>query len=165
MPFTGVRYQPQDLEAKLAKKRNEFTEAQDRLKTVGKEGYMRLAAEVETYKVSSNSRSKAVAGQLPPLYISPVKSKLTSSRIVTYLYLHHPQRRRGDGLNFVREEAAKEAVKEFVPVLDLLEELEAKYAGVTDETSLKVLTGYRNLQTTFMSKVEKLGLQSIIPGE
>ena len=43
----------QDLEAQLAKKRNELTEAQDKLKTVGKEGYMRLAAEVETYKVSS----------------------------------------------------------------------------------------------------------------
>ena len=35
----------------LAAKRNQLTEAQDRLKTVGKEGYMRLAAEVETYKV------------------------------------------------------------------------------------------------------------------
>lgn len=39
------------MEAALAAKRNELTEAQDRLKTVGKEGYMRLAAEVETYKV------------------------------------------------------------------------------------------------------------------
>ena len=68
-------------------------------------------------------------------------------------------------MNFVRDEAAKEAVKEFVPVLDLLEELEAKYAGISDETSLKVLNGYKNLQTNFFSKVEKLGLQPILPGE
>jgi hypothetical protein len=31
--------------------RNAFADAQDRLRTVGKEGYMRLAAEVDTYKV------------------------------------------------------------------------------------------------------------------
>lgn len=48
------------------------------------------------------------------------------------------QRRRADGLNFVRAEAGKEAVKQLVPVLDLFEELEAKYAGVSDENSLKV---------------------------
>lgn len=38
----------------------------------------------------------------------------------------------------MRDEAAKEAVKQLVPVLDLFEELEAKFAGVTDEASLKV---------------------------
>lgn len=41
----------------------------------------------------------------------------------------------------MREEAAKEAVKQLVPVLDLFEELEAKFAGVTDEASLKVGVG------------------------
>jgi hypothetical protein len=41
----------QELEAKLAIKRNEMVAAQDRLKTVGKDGYLRLAAEVDTYKV------------------------------------------------------------------------------------------------------------------
>ena len=39
------------MEAKLAAKRNELVAAQDKLKTVGKDGYMRLAAEVDTYKV------------------------------------------------------------------------------------------------------------------
>jgi hypothetical protein len=32
--------------------RNKLADGQDRLKTVGKEGYMRMAAEVDTYKVS-----------------------------------------------------------------------------------------------------------------
>lgn len=80
----------------------------------------------------------------------------------------HPQmmqRRRADGLAFVREEAAKEATKQMVPVIDLFEELEEKYAGVTDELSLKVLSGYRNLQHVFNGKAEKLGLKAIVPGE
>jgi len=120
----ALKAELKDLEGALAKKRNELTEAQDRLKTVGKEGYMRLAAEVETYK-----------------------------------------RRRADGLTYVREEAAKEAMKQLLPVLDLVEELEVKYAGVSDEAALKVLNGYRNLQQVFVGKAERLGIKAVPAGE
>lgn len=64
----------------------------------------------------------------------------------------------------MREEAAKEAVKQLVPVLDLFEELEAKYADVSAEASLTVLNGYRNLQTVLAGKAERLGLQAVVPG-
>lgn len=74
------------------------------------------------------------------------------------------QRRRADGLSFVRDEAAKEAVKQLVPVLDLFEELEARFAGVSDEASLKVLGGYRNLQGVFGGKAERLGLKAMATG-
>ena len=120
----ALKAELKDLEAALAKKRNELTEAQDRLKTVGKEGYMRLAAEVETYK-----------------------------------------RRRADGLTYVREEAAKEAMEQLLPVLDLMEELEVKYAGVADEASMKVLNGYKNLQQVFVGKAERLGIKAVPAGE
>lgn len=42
----------QALESELVGLRNKLADKQDRLKTVGREGYMRLAAEVDTYKVS-----------------------------------------------------------------------------------------------------------------
>jgi len=120
----ALKAELKDLEGALAKKRNELTEAQDRLKTVGREGYMRLAAEVETYK-----------------------------------------RRRADGLTYVREEAAKEAMKQLLPVLDLMEELEIKFAGVSDEAAVKVLNGYRNLQQVFVGKAERLGIKAVLAGE
>lgn len=119
----ALKAELKDLEGALAKKRNELTEAQDKLKTVGKEGYMRLAAEVETYK-----------------------------------------RRRADSLTYVREEAANEAMKQLLPVLDLMDELEVKYAGVSDEAALKVLNGYRNLQHVFMGKADRLGVKPIPAG-
>ncbi len=61
----------------------------------------------------------------------------------------------------MRAEAGKEAVKQLVPVLDLFEELEAKYADVADEASLKVLGGYRNLQAVFFGKADRLGLKPV----
>ncbi|EKU21483.1 GrpE, partial [Nannochloropsis gaditana CCMP526] len=114
----ALRAELKELEKELAKKRNELTEAQDRLKTVGKEGFMRLAAEVETYK-----------------------------------------RRRADGLTYVREEAAQETMKQLLPVFDLMEELEERYADVTSEASLKVLNGYKNLLQVFVGKAERLGVK------
>jgi molecular chaperone GrpE (heat shock protein) len=114
----ALRSELKELEKELAKKRNELTEAQDRLKTVGKEGFMRLAAEVETYK-----------------------------------------RRRADGLTYVREEAAQETMKQLLPVFDLMEELEERYADVTSEASLKVLNGYKNLLQVFVGKAERLGVK------
>jgi hypothetical protein len=186
----------------LVKKRNELTEAQDRLKTVGKEGYMRLAAEVETYKASDRLSDVwcewdvGGGGEGGDRFLSPSQSKrvLLNAHVSSPPrppkttphpnqppnYRHpdaqHPpyttppsphnstQRRRADGLSFVRDSAGKEAVKTLVPVLDLFEELEAKYAGVTDEASLKVLGGYRNLQNVFEGKAERLGLTSFVPG-
>ncbi|EWM28579.1 GrpE nucleotide exchange factor [Nannochloropsis gaditana] len=114
----ALRAELKELEKELAKKRNELTEAQDRLKTVGKEGFMRLAAEVETYK-----------------------------------------RRRADGLTYVREEAAQETMKQLLPVFDLMEELEERYADVSSEASLKVLNGYKNLLQVFVGKAERLGVK------
>ena len=74
------------------------------------------------------------------------------------------KRRRADGLSYVREEAAKETLKELLPILDLFEEVDAQFVGVSEEGSLKVLNGYRNLQQVFIGKVERLGVKGVEVG-
>jgi molecular chaperone GrpE (heat shock protein) len=75
------------------------------------------------------------------------------------------QRRRADSLSFVREEAVKEAMKHMVTALDALEGLESRFEDVTDEADLKILQGYKGLQSNFVSTVTKLGLVPIAPSE
>lgn len=74
------------------------------------------------------------------------------------------QRRRGDSLNYVRDEAVRESLAQMVTPWEAIEELEPRFAGVTDEAQLKILNGFTGLGRSFITKLEKLGLKTIVPG-
>lgn len=75
------------------------------------------------------------------------------------------QRRRGDSLNYVRDEAVRESLAQMVGPWESIEELDERFAGVTDEAQLKIFNGFSGLGKTFIQKLEKLGLKAVVPGE